>query len=117
MTIKEFAEKYNLEKRTVDYFTTIGIFHPKEAKSENTNFKVYRDYDEQCEREAKIVVICLAAGMKSEDILTWTKVILYDTSGKIPSMMRKFFTELIDAEKAKATRLYDDALMYIEKGI
>ena len=51
MTIKEFAEKYNLEKRTVDYFTTIGIFHPKEAKSENTTFKVYRDYDKRCERE------------------------------------------------------------------
>ena len=69
------------------------------------------------EREAKIVVICLAAGMKSEDISTWTKVILSDGAGKIPSMMKKFFTELIDAERAKATRLYDDALMYIEEGI
>lgn len=117
MTIKEFAKKYNLEKRTVDYFTTIGIFHPKEAKSENTTYKVYRDYDERCEREAKIVVICLAAGMKLEDISTWTKVILNDGDSKIPSMMRKFFTELIEVERAKATKLYDDALMYIEEGI
>lgn len=112
MTIKEFAKKYNLDKRTVDYFTNLGIFHPKGSNSESNS---YRDYDERCEKEAKIVVICLAAGMKANDISAWTKVIMYDSNCEIPSMMKKFFVELITTERAKVTKQYDDALAYIEE--
>lgn len=112
MTIKEFAKKYNLDKRTVDYYTTRGLFHPKGSSSESNN---YRDYDERCEKEAKIITICLAAGMKGNDISAWTKAILYDSNCEIPKMVKKFFIESIKTERAKVTKQYDDALAYIEE--
>lgn len=112
MTIGKFAEKYNLDKRNVDYFTNLGIFHPKGSSSKSNS---YRDYDERCEKEAKIVVICLAAGMNSTEMSAWLKVIMNDSNCKIPDMMKKFFIAVVKTERAKAIKQYDDALAYIEE--
>ena len=52
MKIHEFAEKYGLAKRQVDYYTIKGLLHP-----EINTVNRYRDYGSVCEEEVKCIIL------------------------------------------------------------
>ena len=53
MLIQEFAEKYNVTKREVDYWTTLGLLHPDILENG------YRDYGDRADREIGDVLVAL----------------------------------------------------------
>ena len=52
MRIGEFCKKYGVHRRSVDYWTTLGLLHP-EPYVDNS----YRNYGEQAEREIREILI------------------------------------------------------------
>ena len=49
--IADFCKKYGVNRRSVDYWTNIGILHPKVNSSNH-----YRDYSVEAEREMKDIL-------------------------------------------------------------
>ncbi len=72
MKIQEFAEKYGMEKRRIDYLTNLGFLHP-EVDEHNG----YRDYNQVCEEEAKRIIIIEAMGWSVTE-RTIQKLSVYD---------------------------------------
>ena len=54
MLINRFAKMFHVNKRSIDYWTSIGLIHPKILDSG------YRDYDEECEQEVQLIFVALA---------------------------------------------------------
>lgn len=51
MMIKEFAEKYQVERRTIDYWTNLGLLHPLVLDNG------YRVYGEEAEQEMENILV------------------------------------------------------------
>lgn len=51
MRIKEFCEKYGVSRRSIDYWTYLGLLHPEVHENG------YRDYGEQAESEIEYIFI------------------------------------------------------------
>ena len=58
MKINEFAEKYGVDRRSIDYWTNIGLLHP-DGTSEGNG---YRIYGPTAEMEIKKILIAKAMG-------------------------------------------------------
>ena len=53
MYIKDFAEKYGFDRHTIDYWTNLGLLHPKVQDNG------YRDYGDRTDEEIRIIIIAL----------------------------------------------------------
>lgn len=53
MKIKEFAKKHNVDRRSVEYWTTCGYLHPEVLDNG------YREYNEQCDEEMEEILIAV----------------------------------------------------------
>lgn len=102
MRINNFAEKYGVDKRTIDYWTTIGLLHP-DVDANNG----YRDYDKKTEEEIKTIIIAVAMNMNAS---------LQETVDMIQHIPKgcwhKIVVEQILEERRKSARFYDDALEF-----
>lgn len=50
MLIKNFCEIYNISRRELDYWTRIGLVHPRVMNNG------YREYDEESGREVQLII-------------------------------------------------------------
>jgi DNA-binding transcriptional MerR regulator len=103
MKINEFAKKHDTSVRNIDYWTTEGLLHP--ALCGNG----HRDYDETCDKEMKLIIIAKAMNVaKLSDTV--------DMLRHIPKgVATTFVTKSILEEKKKATKMYDDAIDYVNE--
>ena len=103
MKINEFAKKYGVDKRTIDYWTNCGLLNPSPCENG------YRDYDYVCEREVKLLLIAKALNVGS----------LNDTVNMLNVMPKEavdmFVIKRILEEKEKQTALYDKAVDYVNE--
>lgn len=101
MKINEFAKKYGVPKRSVDYWTNIGILHP-ECEEKNK----YRHYNEQTEEEIKRVLILQAMNLPiNSETMRYLE--------NVPKeMFRKWILEQIRQEQQRVSELYDLAYEY-----
>lgn len=53
MKIKEFAKKHNVDRRSVEYWTSCGYLHPEVLENG------YRDFNEQCDEEMEEILIAV----------------------------------------------------------
>ena len=103
MTIKEFAEKYKIDKRSIDYWTNIGLLHPDQNESNG-----YRQYGENAEEEIKLILIAKAMNIGSiEDTVELVK-----NTPKI--FVDQIVIQRIKIEMEKAVELYKTALQFAE---
>ena len=101
MNIGDFAAKYSVTKREIDYWTDLGLIHPKINEKNG-----YQIYDAENEKEIKYVIIMKAAGMKLDLAhLGFLKMIPDD-------MYEQIVVEPILEERRRMSRFYDDALSY-----
>ena len=85
MKINEFAEKYGVDKRSIDYWTNLGLLHPDGTSDGNG----YRIYGTEAEKEIKKILIVKAMGVDSKlkeyvDLLSYLpkelwKLVVFDT--------------------------------------
>ena len=68
MRIKELSGKYNIDTRTIDYYSRLGILPFKEESDHNT----YRNYDEESERILKRIMILREVGYSINEIKEMT---------------------------------------------
>ena len=95
MLIQEFAEKYNVTKREIDYWTTLGLLHPDIRENG------YRAYGERADREIGDVLIAL----------------LIDRPGSLESkydMLNGFSAEQWDTVKEKIDRTKDRLMTHLD---
>ena len=105
MTIKEVADRYHVSTREVDYWTNLGLIHPK--VDENNK---YRDYTPSAEKEVIITVIMKAAGIKLDREH-------FDAIMNLPQdMWEDFLVDRIKSEQKKMNRFYENALWYASRG-
>lgn len=57
MKISEFCKKYNVDRRSVQYWTEIGLLHSEICGRNN-----YNDYGSKAEEEIKLILIAKAMG-------------------------------------------------------
>lgn len=72
MKIHEFAEKYGLQKRQVDYYTMKGLLNPKVCDNG------YRDYS-TCEEEVKGIILAKMMGYKINGENIRAILVLYES--------------------------------------
>ena len=53
MMIKEFAEKYGVSRRDIDYWTNCGLLHPRVMSNG------YRDYGQRAEDEMQNILVAM----------------------------------------------------------
>ena len=51
MQIKDFCEIYNVSRREVDYWSRIGLVHPRVLENG------YRDYDDKAGEEVRMILV------------------------------------------------------------
>lgn len=101
MKINEFAEKYGLDKRQVDYYTNLGLIHP-DGKQTNG----YREYGPQAEEEAKLILIIDAMEVRPVD--AYVKVLTY-----LPKKeWKSFVIDKIRQNMERVTEHYRKAIQY-----
>lgn len=104
MTINDFAKKYGVDKRSVDYWTSLGLLHP-ETNAKNR----YRLYGDKAEEEIKSILIAVAInGTNLEDTVAFVR-------GMPKSCWNKFIIPLIKAEMEKQTKFFQNVLKYAEQ--
>lgn len=114
MTIGEISKKYNVDRRTIDYWTNVGILTPTTTLYGKGDKMECRDYGESNEVRLKIALFCKCAGMSTDDTLTWVKVIMYDGQMMRNESLKEFFKKMIQEQRDKAVRDYDAALEYVD---
>jgi MerR family Zn(II)-responsive transcriptional regulator of zntA len=62
MKIKDFAKKYQIQADTIRYYEKENILKPK--RRENG----YREYDEECEKQLKLIIILKQLGFTIKEI-------------------------------------------------
>lgn len=101
MYINEFAEKFYVTKREVQYWIDLGLIHPK--KNENNNYQMF---DDENEMEIKRVIIMKAAGFELDLAhLGFFKMIPED-------MWEDMVIDKIMDARFRASRFYDEALRF-----
>lgn len=105
MRIAQFAEKYGIDTRTVDYWTTIGLIHADRGEN-----GFYREYGDQAEREIKTVLIAQAmnTGCSIEEC---TDLVRHTPKCLIDEIIVKKISEEMD----KVTAQYKRALAYVSE--
>lgn len=84
MTIKEFAEKYCVTKREIDYWTNLGLLH---CTSDEENGNGRRIYDSKSEEEIKLILIAIAMDCDGTT--------LQDSVNFVKSMPKSFIEPII----------------------
>ena len=106
MRINEFAEKYGVDKRQIDYWTNLNLLHP-EGTSEGNGYRVYGP---TAEEEIKKILIVRAMGVDS-------KLKEYvDLLDHLPKELWKIVVlDRIDGEIRRVTADYEQAKLYAKK--
>lgn len=105
MKIDEFAKLFGQSKRNVDYWTNLGLLHPKINEDNG-----YRDYGEEAKEDMKKIAILKSAGMKlDKDHLTL--ITLAEKNPEVKKMLRS----LIEGMREKATKQYNAALAFLKE--
>ena len=99
MRIKELSEKYNVDKRTIDYYTREGLL-PYEPENLINN---YRQYYEESERILKRILILREIGYSISEV----KEMLY--SGE------SFSNERLEYCKAQLIKRREEEISRIDK--
>ncbi len=104
MRIKELV-KYGLDKRTIDYYTNLGMIPFTTEDGSN-----YRDYGEDAVVAVKKIVILRDVGLSVKEI----KEALENHSYFTTAMWNKHIEQLRE-EKIKAQQHFDDMIRYAEE--
>lgn len=62
MKIKDFAKKYQIQADTIRYYEKENILKPKRLENG------YREYDEECEKQLKLIIILKQLGFTIKEI-------------------------------------------------
>ena len=110
MKIAEFAEKYGVDRRSIDYWTNIGLLHP-DGMSEGNGYRVY---GEKAEGEIKKILIAKAMGgnpiEEYVDLLDhlpanlWERVVMAGIENEIQRITSSYRLALKWAEEMKESR-------------
>ena len=110
MKISEFAEKYGVDRRSIDYWTNIGLLHPDETSIEGS----YRVYGKKAEEEIKKILIAKAMGgsplEKYVDLLDhlpanlWERVVVAEIENEIRRVTSSYRLALKWAQEMKESR-------------
>lgn len=105
MKIAQLSKKYGLERRAIDYYTSLGLI--PYTKEENSN---YRIYGESAEIAIKKIIILREVGFSAKKI----KEALNNPSYFTSSMWNEHIHTL-KLEKEKMIRQYNDMIHYAEE--
>lgn len=101
MRIQEFAEKYGVSKRSVDYWTNIGVLHTEDREPNK-----YRNYGEKAEEEIKEILVLEAMNLPvNSETIRFLRAIPRN-------QVRKLVLNEIDKQKAKMIEKFDTAWEY-----
>ena len=110
MKIAEFADKYGVDRRSIDYWTNIGLLHP-DGTSEGNGYRVY---GEKAEEEIKKILIAKAMGgsplEEYVDLLDhlpadlWEKIVVDGIEKEIQRITSSYRLALKWAEEIKESR-------------
>lgn len=102
MRIAQLSQKYGLEKRAIDYYTSLGLI--PYTKEENSNYRVY---GEAAEIAIKKIIILREVGFSAKKI----KEALSNPSYFTDSMWNEHIHTL-EHEKERVLKYYDDMIHY-----
>ena len=101
MRIAEFAKKYEVDRRSIDYWTNIGLLHPDDMVGKGRG---YRIYGEKAEEEIKRILIARAMGASPLEEYV-------DMLNHLPKeLWRTFVVKQIENEIDRVTKDYKQAL-------
>ena len=113
MNIKEFSEKYSVDKRSIDYWTNLGFLHP--GKSEKgSNSRKYRDYT-PCEKEIMKILVLKNAGIDNAEIEPWLKMFDSNESSAAKKCFKTFLKSSLETELKKIEAQYKSCIDYVDK--
>lgn len=105
MRIAQLSKKYGLEKRAIDYYTSLGLIPC--TKEENSN---YRTYGEDAEIAIKKIIILREIGFSSKKIKEALNNPSYFTESTWNEHIR-----MLESEKEKMSKHYNDMIHYAEE--
>lgn len=100
--IKEFTEKYGVERREVDYWTNLGLIRYS-VDEQNS----YRNYTKESEEDIKRIIVIKAMGIALNRGNIELLGLIADTD------LYDVIVGRIRSERERVLRLYDSALSYI----
>lgn len=101
MRIGQFAKKFGIDTRTIDFYTkTPGLLEPKAIPGSN-----YRDYDEECEKTLLKILIFRDVGLSINEIQEALKDPSYFTREKLD----KHIAEM-EEHRDREMKRYDDMI-------
>lgn len=106
MWIQEFADKYGVDTRRVDYLTTCGYLHPEDETRGR-----YRIYGPKAEEEMKRILVLECMGIRMAEAKEWLEMFEH-----VPKTLWE--TMIFDRIKANMEReisKYKTALHYAEE--
>ena len=89
MFIGEFAKKYGVDRRSVDYWTNLGLIHADYDKN-----GIYRGYGDLAEREIKEVLV--AKAMNHGSLEECTELVRHIPKGMVDDIIIKRIREEMD---------------------
>ena len=107
MRIKELSEKYNIDKRTIDYYSSIAKILPFTQNEETNN---YREYDENSERTLVKILVLRELGLSIKEIQSR----LNDKAMFTPKYIKRYISELTKKRDEEWHRI-DDLIGYAEE--
>ena len=102
MLIAQFAKKYELDKRTIDFYTTEGLLDPPE---EERGSKKYRIYGKKEEAAIKKIVLLRDLDIPVKEIKKILKDPSYFTEEKWDEIIQK-----LEEKKKREVRYYDERI-------
>lgn len=102
MLIAQFAKKYELDKRTIDFYTTEGLLEPPE---EQRGSKKYRIYGKKEEAAIKKIMLLRDLDIPVKEIKEILKDPSYFTEAKWDEIIQK-----LEEKKTREVRYYDERI-------
>ena len=107
MRIKELSEKYNVDKRTIDYYSSVAKILPFTQNEETNN---YREYDENSERTLVKILVLRELGLSIKEIQSR----LNDKAMFTPKYIKRYVSELTKKRDEEWHRI-DNLIGYAEE--
>lgn len=107
MRIGELSKKYGIERRAVDYYTSVGIIPCEKNKNSD-----YREYGADAENAVKKIMVLREIGFSANKIKN-----LLDNMECLNASVMEEYLKILKKKKQKAMQQYDEIIRYTQEEI